>query len=399
MEEVYIYDCVRTARGRAGGQLREVAPHELLATVLRALPERVGLDPAAVADLLVGCVTPVGDQGGNVAQAALAAARWPASVAAVQVNRYCASGLESVHQAAARIAVGYDDLLVAGGVEGMSRVPLGTDGGPLVTDPELILASGTVPQGVAADLIASARGYSREQVDDYAVESQGRAAAAQAEGRFAPSIVPVDDGNGIVLLGADGHPRPDTEAAVLAQLRPAFAKAGALGFDALALSRYPEVGYVDHVHTAGNSSGLVDGAAAVVLGDAAAGERLGMRPRARVRAVAVASSEATMMLLGMIPATERALKRAGVAVGDLDLLEVNEAFAAVPLAFLEHFGADHARVNVNGGAIALGHPAGATGAVLLGTLVDELERRDLGLGLVTLCAGGGQGIAAVVERP
>ena len=398
MEEVYIYDCARTARGRVRGELHEVAPHELLATVLRALPERTGLDPGEVTDLLVGCVTPVGDQGGNVAQAALAAAAWPAAVAGVQVNRSGASGLEAVHGAAARIAAGYDELLVAGGVEGVSRVPLGADGGPLLTDPELLLASGTVPRGVAADLIASDLGFDRDAVDAYAVESQRRCAEAVAEGRFARSLVPVNDGNGIVLLARDSHPRPDTDAGALARLPAAFAKTGALGFDALALSRYPAVARVDHVHTAGNSAGPADGAAAVVLGSAALGERLGLAPRARLRAVAAASSDATMMLLGMLPATERALARAGVASGDVELFEVGEAFAAVPLAFLRHFGVDHARVNVNGGAIALGHPAGATGAILLGTLVDELERRGDGLGVATLCAGGGQGIAAVVER-
>lgn len=398
MEDVYIYDCARTPRGRRRGQLHEVAPHELLATLLRALPERTGLDPADVSDLLAGCVTPIRDQGYNIAEAALAAAHWPEVVAAAQVNRYCASGLETVHQAAARIAAGYDDLIVAGGVEGMSRVPLDSDGGALLTNPELILASGTLPQGVAADLIASKEGFTREQLDTYAVESQRRCAEAVARGHFERSLVPVDDGNGITLLERDGHPRPDTDAEALARLPAAFAKTGALGFDALAISRYPQVAHVDHVHTAGNSSGIVDGAAAVLVGNAAAGERFAAAPRARIRSVAVASSDATVKLLGMIPATERALARAGLGIDDLDLIEVNEAFAAVPLAFIRHFHADHARVNVNGGAIALGHPVGATGSILLGTLVDELERRDAALGLVTLCAGGGQGIAAVVER-
>ena len=398
MQDVFIYDCARTPRGRRRGQLHEVAPHELLATLLRALPERTGVDPADVTDLLAGCVTPIRDQGYNVAEAALAAAEWPDVVAAAQVNRYCASGLETVHQAAARIAAGYDDLIVAGGVEGMSRVPLDSDGGPLLTNPELILASGTLPQGVAADLIASKEGFTREALDAYAVESQRRCAEAMAAGHFDRSLVPVDDGIGITLLERDSHPRPDTDPEALARLPAAFAKTGALGFDELALSRYPQVAYVDHVHTAGNSSGVVDGAGVVLVGNAAAGERLEGKRRARVRAIAVASSDATVKLLGMIPAAERALARAGVDIADVDLIEVNEAFAAVPLVFLKHFSVDHARVNVNGGAIALGHPVGATGVILLGTLVDELERRDATLGLVALCAGGGQGIAAVVER-
>ena len=398
MEEVYVYDCARTPRARAGGELYEVAPHELLATLLRALPARTGLDPAEVSDLLVGCVTPVGDQGGNVAQAALAAAQWPHGVAAAQVNRYCASGLETVLQATARIAAGFDDLIVAGGVEGMSRVPLGSDGGPLLTDPELILASGTVPQGVAADLIASKYGLGRAEVDAYAAQSQHRCATAVDDERFAPSLVPVGDDNGLVLIAADSHPRPDTDVETLARLPSAFAKTGALGFDELALSRYPQVGHVEHVHTAGNSSGIVDGAAVCLLGSAGAGERLGLRARAVVRSVAVASSDPTMMLLGMIPATQRALSRAKLEIGEIDLVEVNEAFASIPLAFLRHFDLGDERVNVNGGAIALGHPVGATGAILLGTLLDELERRGARLGLVTLCAAGGQGVAAVIER-
>ena len=398
--DVFIYGALRSPRGRARqtGALYEVPPHRLVAQLLRALAARLGFDPAEVADLLLGCVTPVADQGYNIAQAALLAADWPATVAGAQVNRFCASGLESVHAAAARVAAGYDELLVAGGVESMSRVPLGSDGGPLLTDPELLLSSGSIPQGVAADLIATDRGLARERLDAFALESQRRAAAAWEGGHFAESVVPITDDNGLVLLSRDEHPRPDTDAEKLAALAPAFAAVGATGFDDIALGRFPHLPRIEHRHTAGNSSGLVDGAALALLGSAGAGERLGLAPRARLRSVAVASSDATMMLLGMIPATERALARAGLSIGEVDLVEVNEAFAAVPLAFVDHFGVDAERVNVNGGAIALGHPVGATGAMLLGTLVDELERRGARTGLVTLCAGGGQGIAAVVER-
>jgi len=400
MEEVFIYDCVRTPRGKAksGGGLHEVMPHDLLASLLRSLPARSSFDPKVVSDLMVGCVTPVRDQGYNVAQAALLAADWPTGVGAAQVNRYCASGLESAHSAAARIAAGWDEVIVTGGVESMGRVPLGSDGGSLLQDPELILAAAHVPQGISADLIATARGYSREDVDAFALESQQRAAAAQKAGHFNRSIVEIVDENGLSYLAADEHPRPNTNADALAALNSAFTTIGNLGFDALALRRYPQYPKVNHVHTAGNSSGLVDGAALIVLGNRAAGESAGMQPRAKVRAFGLASSDATMMLLGMIPATERVLQRAGISFSDLDLMEVNEAFAAVPLAFIEHFDADPSRVNVNGGAIALGHPVGATGAMLVGTLLDELERRDQHIGLATLCAGGGQGIAIVIER-
>ena len=400
MPHAYIYDCLRTPRGRAKatGSLHEVAPHELLATLLREVASRRPDALASLTDCLIGCVAPVGDQGYNVAQAALQAAGLPQHIAAAQVGRYCASGLETVHQAAARISAGYDEAILCGGVESMGRVPLASDGGALLTDPELILDTMTIPQGVAADLIATDKGIAREELDALALRSQQLAATAKASGHFAKSLVPVADETGQVLLAEDEYNRPTTDAEGLAALPPAFAKTGAAGFDALALRRYPHLAAIDHQHTAGNSSGLVDGAAIAVVGSDTFASVTGQAPRARIRSVAVASSDPTMMLMGAIPATALALKRASVNVSDLDLIEVNEAFAAIPLTWIRHFNANAEHVNVNGGAIALGHPVGATGAILLGTLVDELERRDKTLGLVTLCAGGGQGIAAVVER-
>ena len=400
MREVFVYDAVRTPRGRArrGGALYELRPYRLLVSLLDALAARApGLALARVSDLLVGCVSPYGDQGYNIAQAAIQAAGWPETVAAATVNRYCASGLETVLQATARIAAGLDEAIVAGGVESMSRVPLGTGGGALLRDPDLILGERAIPQGVAADLLAALRGYSRERLDAYALESQRRAAQADAAGTGRESLVPLADASGLVLLDRDEHPRPDTTAEALAALVPAFAKTAALGFEELALGRYPELECIPSVHTAGNSSGLVDGAGLALLGSAAFGEAAGLTPRARLRAIAVASSEPTVMLLGMLPATEQVLAKADLEIADIDLFEVNEAFAAVPLAFCEHFGVEPDRVNVNGGAIALGHPVGATGAILLGCLIEELHRRGLSRGLVTLCAGGGQGIACVVE--
>lgn len=399
MQDVLIFDCVRTPRGKArvGGGLYEVAPHRLVAALLTSLSERLSLDPSHVADLLLGCVTPIGDQGYNIAQASLMAAKWPDSVAGAQVNRFCASGLESIHSAAARIAAGWDELIVAGGVESMSRVPLGSDGGPLLDNPSLILDSASIPQGISADLIASLQAYSRDELDAFALQSQQRAELARKKELFKKSIVPIRDENGIVLLDVDEHPRPTSTMEALGGLSPAFAKTGELGFDALALRRYPSLSKIEHMHTAGNSSGLVDGASLVLLGNAAIGKKIGQKPRARIRAIGVASSDPTIMLTGMIPATDKVLAKAGLNISDIDLIEVNEAFAAVPLAFMQHFGLDGANVNVNGGAIALGHPVGATGAMLVGTLVDELESRKKTRGLVTLCAGGGQGIAAVIE--
>lgn len=399
MQEVLIFDCVRTPRGRArvGGGLYEVAPHRLVAELLSALTERLSLDPALVADLLLGCVTPIGDQGYNIAQASLMAAKWPNSVAGAQVNRYCASGLESIHSAAARIAAGWDDLILAGGVESMSRVPLGSDGGPLLDNPALLLETASIPQGISADLIASLESFSREDLDAFALVSQQRAENARIKKLFKKSIIPIEDENGIILLEADEHPRPTSSLEALAGLSPAFAKTGEIGFDALALRRYPTLAKIDHRHTAGNSSGLVDGASLVVLGNEAIGKQLGLKARAKIRAIGVASSDPTIMLTGMIPATEKVLAKAELKISDIDLIEVNEAFAAVPLAFMKHFELDGTNVNVNGGSIALGHPVGATGSILVGTIVDELEQRKKKLGLVTLCAGGGQGIAAVIE--
>lgn len=399
MQEVLIFDCVRTPRGRArvGGGLYEVAPHRLVAELLSALTERLSLDPALVADLLLGCVTPIGDQGYNIAQASLMAAKWPNSVAGAQVNRYCASGLESIHSAAARIAAGWDDLILAGGVESMSRVPLGSDGGPLLDNPALLLETASIPQGISADLIASLESFSREDLDAFALVSQQRAENARVKKLFKKSIIPIEDENGIILLETDEHPRPTSSLEALAGLSPAFAKTGEIGFDALALRRYPTLAKIDHRHTAGNSSGLVDGASLVVLGNEAIGKQLGLKARAKIRAIGVASSDPTIMLTGMIPATEKVLAKAELKISDIDLIEVNEAFAAVPLAFMKHFGLDGTNVNVNGGSIALGHPVGATGSILVGTVVDELEKRKKKLGLVTLCAGGGQGIAAVIE--
>ena len=401
MEATFVYDCIRTprAKARSSGSLYEVAPMQLVATLLRALEERYSPEICRpISDLILGCVTPVADQGYNIAQAALLAADWPAKVAAVQINRFCASGLESVHQGYARISAGLDRALLAGGLESMSRVPLGSDGGPILEDPQLMLDHLLIPQGVSADLIATRLGLDRESLDAWALRSQQRAAKAQAEGYFDRSIVPVKDASGLMLLDRDEYLRPETQLESLAALRPAFAKTGLHGFDEMALARYPELANIRHVHTAGNSSGLVDGAALCLLGDAGFGESTGLKPRAKIRSVAISSSEPTIMLLGMIPATELALKRAGMGIQDIDLIEVNEAFAAVPLAFMEAFEANEERINVNGGAIALGHPVGATGSMLLGTLLDELERRNLSTGLVTLCAGGGQGIALILER-
>jgi len=366
MQEVLIYDCVRTPRGRArvGGGLHEVAPHRLVAELLLEVLKRLSLDPSEVADLILGCVTPIGDQGYNIAQASLMAANWPDEVAGAQVNRYCASGLESIHSAAARIAAGWDDLIIAGGVESMSRVPLGSDGGPLLDNPNLMLDSASIPQGISADLIASLQGFSREDLDAFALQSQQRAEKARQKDAFKKSIVGITDENGMILLDSDEHPRPSSTREGLGGLASAFAK---------------------------------NGASVVVIGNEAIGKKLGMKPRARIRAIGVASSDPTIMLTGMIPATEKVLAKAELKMSDIDLIEVNEAFAAVPLAFMKHFGLKDTKVNVNGGAIALGHPVGATGAMLVGTIVDELELRKKKLGLVTLCAGGGQGIAAVVE--
>jgi acetyl-CoA C-acetyltransferase len=400
MASALIYDAVRTPRGKGkkDGRLHEVKPVDLLAGLLEGLRERVGFDPAAVDDVVMGCVTPVGEQGAVIAKTALLKAGWPHTVAGVQVNRFCASGLEAVNLAAQKVASGWEDLVIAGGVESMSRVPMGSDGGAWAQDPDTNARTGFVPQGIGADLIATLGGFDRQAVDAFAVESQRRAAAAQAEGRFARSLLPVRDALGLTILEHDEFIKPQTTLEGLGALKPSFAELGAMGFDAVALARYPEVERIVHVHHAGNSSGIVDGAAAVLIGSEAAGNRAGLAPRARVLATALSGADPTIMLTGPMPATRKALAKAGLAIDDIDLFEVNEAFAAVPLRFMQELGVPHEKVNVNGGAIALGHPLGATGAMLIGTLLDELERRQLKRGLVTLCVGGGMGIATIIER-
>ncbi|RBM07209.1 acetyl-CoA C-acetyltransferase [Streptomyces sp. PT12] len=400
--EAFLYDALRTPRGRGkpDGALHGTKPIDLVTGLLRELPRRLpGLDTAAIDDIVLGVVSPHGDQGSDIARIAALAAGLPETVAGLQENRFCASGLEAVNLAAAKVRSGWEDLVVAGGVESMSRVPIGSDGGAWSMDPETSLATGFVPQGISADLIATVEGFSRRDVDEYAALSQERAARAWKEGLFARSVVPVTDRSGLTVLDRDEHPRPGTTAESLARLKPSFAALGERGgFDAVALQRYHWIERVDHVHHAGNSSGIVDGAALVLVGNAEVGERLGLTPRARIVSAAVTGSEPTIMLTGPAPATRKALAKAGLTIDDIDLVEVNEAFAAVVLRFVREMGLDLAKVNVNGGAIALGHPLGATGAMILGTLVDELERRDLRHGLATLCVGGGMGIATVVER-
>jgi acetyl-CoA C-acetyltransferase len=400
--DAYVYDAIRTPRGRgkATGSLHEVKPVTLLTGLLHELQARnESLDPAGIDDVVLGVVGPVGDQGGVISRTAAIAAGLPEAVAGVQLNRYCASGLEAVNQSAARVRSGWEDLIVAGGVESMSRVPMGTGGDPWANDPETNLDTSFVPQGIGADLIATIEGFSREDVDAFALESQVRAAKAWANGYFERSVVPVRDRNGLTILDRDEHLRPDTTMDSLAGLQPAFAAIGEMGgFDAVALQRYVDVERIEHVHTAGNSSGIVDGAALLLLGSEEAGRRHELTPRARIRAAAVIGSEPTIMLTGPAPACRKALDKAGMTVDDIDLIEINEAFASVALKLMRDLDVDHDRTNVNGGAIAMGHPLGATGAMLLGTMVDELERRDLTTGLVTLCVGGGMGIATVVER-
>ncbi|MCC5950058.1 MAG: acetyl-CoA C-acetyltransferase [Nitriliruptoraceae bacterium] len=402
MSDAYVYDAIRTPRGRgkASGSLHEVKPVTLVTGLIHELQERnPEMDAASIDDVVLGIVGPVGDQGGVLPRTAAIAAGLPEPVAGVQLNRYCGSGLEAVNQASARLRSGWEDLIIAGGVESMSRVPLGTGGDPWAMDPETNLETGFVPQGIGADLIATIEGFSREEVDAFALESQVRAAKAWANGYFDRSIVPVRDRNGVTILDRDEHVRPDTSMEALSGLKPSFAGIGEMGgFDAVALQRYVDVERIDHVHTPGNSSGIVDGAALVLLGSEAAGSRHGLTPRARIRAAAVIGSEPTIMLTGPAPACRKALDKAGMTVDDIDLLEINEAFASVALKTMRDLGFDHDHTNVNGGAIAMGHPLGATGAMLLGTVVDELERRDLSTALVTLCIGGGMGIATVVER-
>jgi acetyl-CoA C-acetyltransferase len=400
--EALIFDAIRTPRGRgkAEGALHTIKPIDLVVGLIDELGRRnPGLEPERIEDIVLGVVTPVGDQGMDIARTAALKAGLPETVAGVQVNRFCASGLEAVNLAAQKVASGWEELVLAGGVESMSRVPIGSDGGAWAVDPETNYATSFVPQGISADLIATLEAFTREDVDAYALRSQQRAASARVEGRFERSIVPVRDLNGQVVLARDEQIRPDTSAEGLAGLRPSFAMVGeAGGFDAVALQKYHWLERVEHVHTAGNSSGIVDGAALVIVGSEAAGRDLGLEPRARILATALAGTDPTIMLTGPAPASRKALERAGLEAGDLDLIEVNEAFAAVVLRFVRDLDLDPEKVNVNGGAIAMGHPLGATGAMILGTLIDELERQDKRYGLATLCVGGGMGIAIVVER-
>jgi acetyl-CoA C-acetyltransferase len=399
--EAFIYDHVRTPRGKgkSDGKLHEVTPVALASQALAALRDRSGLDTTLVEDVVLGCVTPVGEQGSDIARIAALAAGFDESVPGVQIDRFCASGLEAVNMAVAKVMAGQALAAVGGGVESMSRVPMGSNGGAWATDPAVAFATYFVPQGISADLLATLHGYSRTDLDAYAVASQQRAAAAWREGRFARSIVPVKDILGVTLLDHDETVRGSTTLETLAALKPSFAEMGEkYGSDGVALLRYPQVERIEHRHHPGNSSGIVDGAAAVLVGSAAFGRKAGLKPRARIRSFASIGSEPTIMLTGPTPATERALKKAGMSPRDIDLFELNEAFAAVVLRFMEALSVPHDKINVNGGAIAMGHPLGATGAMILGTLLDEMERRGLGTGLATLCVGAGMGTATIIER-
>ncbi|MEL7346507.1 MAG: acetyl-CoA C-acetyltransferase [Pseudomonadota bacterium] len=402
MTDAYIFDAVRTPRGkgRKDGGLHEVTALRLSAEVLNAIRDRNDLDTAEVEDVIWGCVTAVGEQGGEIARSAVLYAGWDEKVPGLHINRFCASGLEAVNLAANQVRAGAGDLYVAGGVEMMSRVPMGSDGFAIGVDPHVAMKSYFVPQGISADIIATEYGFSRDDVDAYAVESQKRAAHAWENGHFDRAVVPVKDQNGITILEKDEHLRPGTDMQSLGSLNPSFKMMGETmpGFDAVALLKYPHLEKIDHVHHAGNSSGIVDGASAVLVGSREAGERLGLTPRAKIKATARIGTDPTIMLTGPVPATEKVLKAAGMEIGDIDLFEVNEAFSSVVLRFIQAFDADHAKVNVNGGAIALGHPLGATGAMILGTLVDELERSGKATGLATLCVASGMGTATVVER-
>jgi acetyl-CoA C-acetyltransferase len=401
MPDAFIYDHVRTPRGRgkADGALHEVTALNLAAQTLAAIKERNALDTALVDDVVLGCVDPVGEAGGDIARAAAIVANYGTEVPGVQINRFCASGLDAVNFAAAQVMSGQHEMAVGGGVESMSRVGIGASGGAWPVDPSIALKAYFMPQGISADLIATKYGFSRAQCDEYAVESQKRTAVAWQEGYFGGSVIPVKDPNGLVILARDEHPRPDTNMQSLAQLKPSFVQMGELGgFDAVAVQAHPEVEFVEHVHHAGNSSGIVDGAAAVLIGSREAGRAAKLKPRAKIRAFANIGSDPALMLTGPIDVTEKVLKRAKMTLKDIDLIEVNEAFAAVVLRFLQAFKLDAGKVNVNGGAIAMGHPLGATGAMILGIAIDELERRDLETALVTLCIGAGMGTATIIER-
>ncbi|KOY02148.1 acetyl-CoA C-acetyltransferase [Pseudomonas nunensis] len=400
MTEALIFDALRTPRGKgkADGALHSVKPVNLVAGLLTALQQRTSLDTSQVDDVVLGCVTPIGDQGSDIAKTAAQVADWDVSVAGLQINRFCASGLEAVNLGAMKVRSGFEDLVVVGGVESMSRVPMGSDGGAWALDPETNLHSHFTPQGVGADLIATIEGFSRQDVDAYALHSQQKAARARADGSFSKSLVPVQDQNGIILLDHDEFIRAESTLEGLGKLKPSFEMMGQMGFDATALRVYSHIERINHVHTPGNSSGIVDGAALMLIGSEAKGRALGLQPRARIVATAVTSTDPTIMLTGPAPATRKALAKAGLRVEDIDLFEVNEAFASVVLKFIKDMAIDPDKVNVNGGSIAMGHPLGATGCAILGTLLDELENRHLRYGLATLCVGGGMGIATIIER-
>ena len=393
----YIFDAIRTPRGKgkADGSLHEVKPVTLLSDLMIELQQRNELDTSRVEDVVMGCVTPLGEQGADIAKTAAMLAQWDDGVAGQQINRFCASGLEAVNLAAMKVASGWEDLVVAGGVECMSRVPMGSD---VTVDPATNAATGFVPQGVSADLIATIAGFSRDDVDAFALTSQQKATAARDSGYFDKSVIPVKDSNGLTILEKDEFIKPFTTMEGLAKLRPSFEMMGKMGMDNVALAKYPEVAAINHVHTPGNSSGIVDGAAAILIGSEQAASDLGLTPRARIVAVAIVSTEPTIMLTGPAPATFKVLEKAGMSMDQIDLFEVNEAFASVVMRFQAETNVPWEKINVNGGAIAMGHPLGATGAVIASTVIDELERRQLRYGLCTLCVGGGMGIATIFER-
>ena len=400
MAEAYIYDAVRTPRGRgkSSGSLHQITALQLATQVLQAIRDRNELDTAVVDDVVLGCVTPVGEQGSDIARTAVLTADYAHTTGGVQVDRFCASGLEACNMAAAKVMTGEADFAIGGGVEAMSRVPMGANGGAIMADPEATIKMGGVPQGISADLIATKYGFTRDDCDAYAVESQKRATESWKEGRFSGSVVPVKDQMGLVALDHDEHIRPDTDMQSLAGLNPSFEMMGGMGFDSVAIQRYPEIEKINHVHHAGNSSGIVDGAAAVLIGNRSTGEALGLKPRAKIKGFASIGSEPTIMLTGPTDVSRKLLKKLRMDVSDIDLWELNEAFAAVVLRMMQAMDLPHEKMNVNGGAIAMGHPLGATGAMILGTMVDELERSDKETALITLCVGGGMGTATVIER-
>lgn len=401
MTEAYIYDAVRTPRSRGkmgAGTLSEVKPINLLSGLLKGLQQRHDLDTSLVDDVIMGCVTPTSEQGSDIAKCAVMHAGWDESVPGVQLDRFCASGLEAVNSAAAKVASGMETLIVAGGIESMSRVPMGSNGGPFLADPEFIADNLSVPQGIGADLIATLDGYSRETVDAFAMQSQQRAANARDKGWFDGSVIPVTDRNGMTILQRDDFNKPETNMDTLGSLRASFVQMGGAGFDDMALRRYPQVAQINHVHTAGNSSGIVDGASAVIIGNQQAGEAMGIKPRGRIVTTAVLATDPIIMLAGPGPAAKKCLQKAGLKPSDVDIWEINEAFASVALRYMKDLGIDDSITNVNGGAIAMGHPLGATGGCLVSIVLDELERRDAKRAMISLCVGGGMGISTLIER-